>query len=70
MCNYCGRKGHLEIVCNQKKKESNLKVGNSRGIGKRVQGVDPEESGEEDDEDYIVLKVESESENSKPYYME
>ena len=70
MCNYCGRKGHLERVCNQKKKDSNLKVGNNRGIGKRVRRVDPEESGEDDDEDYMVLKVESENEKSKPYYME
>ena len=70
MCNYCGRKGHLERVCNQKTKECNLKVGNSRGIGKRVQRVDTEESREEDDEDYMVLKVESESETAKPYYME
>ena len=35
-----------------------------------MQRVDPEESGEEDDEDYMVLKVESESETAKPYYME
>ena len=53
-----------------RKKESNLKVGTSRGIGRRVQRVDPGESGEEDDEDYMVLKEESDSETSKPYYME
>ena len=57
MCNYYGRTGHLERVCNQKKKDSNLKVGNSRGFGKRVQRVDPEERGEDDEEDYMVLKV-------------
>ena len=31
---------------------------------------DPDQSGEENDEDYVVLKMESESETSKPYYME
>ena len=69
-CNYCGRKGHLERVCNQKKKDSNLKAGNSRGIGKRVQRVDPGESGEDDEEDYTVLKVDSDKDNSKQYYIE
>ena len=35
-----------------------------------MQRVDPEESGEEDDEGYLVIKVESESETSKQYYIE
>ena len=70
MCNYCGRKGHLEKVCNEKKKDSNLKVGSSRGFGKRVQIVDLDESGEDDEGDYMVLKVDSVKDNSKPFYME
>ena len=53
MCNYCGRKGHLERVCNQKKKDTNTKFGSSRGngntarSGNRVQKVDPEEIDED-----------------------
>ena len=70
MCNYCGRKGHLDKVFNQKKKDSNLKVGSSPGFGKRVQRVDPDESGDDDEGDYMVLKVDSVKDNSKPFYME
>ena len=32
MCNYCGRKGHLERVGKQKKKDTNPKIGKSRGL--------------------------------------
>ena len=70
MCNYCGRKGHLERVCNQKKNVSNTKVGKSRGIGNRVQRVDPEEFDEDDGNEYMVLKVEADKDQTKPYYME
>ena len=59
MCNYCGRKGRLERVCNQTKKDTNTKFGNSRGIGSRVQRVDPEEFDEDDGDEYMVLKVEA-----------
>ena len=68
MCNYCGRKRHLERVCSQK--NSNLKFDNSRGFGKRVQRVDPEESGEDDEGEDMVLKVDSDKDNSKLYYIE
>ena len=76
MCNYCGRKGHVERVCNQKKKDTNTKFGNSRGngntarSGNRVQRVDPEEIDEDDEDDYMVLKVEADKDQTKPYYME
>ena len=43
MCNYCGRKGHLERVCNQTKKDTYQKGGNFRGSGRRVQLVDQED---------------------------
>ena len=69
-CNYCGRMGHLEKVCNQEKRDSNLKVGSGRGFGERVQRVDPDESGEDEEGDYMVLKVDSVKDNSKPFYME
>ena len=70
MCTYCGRKGHVERVCNQKNKDTNTKIGNSRGICNRVQRVDPEEVDEDDEDEYIVLKVEADKDKTKPYYME
>ena len=76
MCNYCGRKGHLERVCNQKKKDTNTKFGNSRGngntarSGNRVQRVDPEEIDEDDEDDYMVLKVEADKDQTEPFFME
>ena len=71
MCNYCGRKGHLEKVCNQKKDgfQQNGKFkanGSSEQTNRRVQLVDQDE---EDDENIMVLNVEGD-ENTKPYYME
>ena len=74
-CNYCGRKVHLERVCNQKRKDNTLQFAKSRANGvrdqfkKRVQLVDQDEEDDED-ESYMVLNVEGEEENSKPYYME
>ena len=74
MCNYCGRKGHIERVCNQRKNDNLQKSGKFRTPGKyeqtskRVQLVDQEE--EESDDDYTVLKIEGENENTKPYFME
>ena len=71
-CNYCGRKGNLEKVCNQKKKDKFQKKGNFKANGsseqtnRRVQLVDQDE---EDDENIMVLNVEGD-ENTKPYYME
>ena len=70
---YCGRKGHLERVCNHKKNDVSQKNGKFRVSGKfeqtgrRVQLVDQEE--EEDDDNYSVLNVEG-GENLKPYFME
>ena len=74
MCNYCGRKGHIERVCNQRKNDNLQKSCKFRTPGKyeqtskRVQLVDQEE--EESDDDYTVLKIEGENENTKPYFME
>ena len=71
MCSYCGRKGHLEKVCNQKKKDKFQKNGKFKASGsseqpnRRVQLVDQDE---EDDENIMVLNVEGD-ENIKPYYM-
>ena len=70
MCNYCGRKGHLERVCNQKKKDTYQKSGNSSGSGRRMQLVDQEEFGDDEDDDYMVLNVEGGNNETKPYYME
>ena len=75
MCNYCGRKGHLERVCNQKKNDNFTKTAKMRQTGKfeqmgrRVQLVDQDDE-DEDDGNYTVLNVEGEEENSKPYFME
>ena len=74
MCNYCGRKGHLERVCNKKKNDTSQKNGKLRTPGKneqsgrRVQLVDQDD--EEDDTDYAVLKIDGDDENNKPYFME
>ena len=70
MCNYCGRKGHLERVCNQKKKDTYPKNGKPRRFGNRVQLVDQEESDNEDEDNYMVLNVEGNESDSKPFYME
>ena len=75
MCNYCGRKGLLERVCNQKKNDNFTKTAKMRQTGKfeqmgrRVQLVDQDDE-DEDDGNYTVLNVEGEEENSKPYFME
>ena len=37
MCNYCGRKGHLEKVCNQKKKDKFQQNGKFRAGGSSEQ---------------------------------
>ena len=72
MCNYCGRKGHLEKVCNQKNKDKfqqNGKFkanGSSEQTNRRVQLVD---QVEEDNENIMVLIVAGD-ENTKPYNME
>ena len=72
-CNYCGRKGHLEKVCNQKKKDILQQSGRFRASGsseqinRRVRLVDQEE---EDDDNFLVLNVDGQNENIKPYYME
>ena len=72
MGSYCCRKGHLEKVCKQKKKDKfqqNGKFkanGSSEHTNRRVQLVDQED---EEDENIMVLNVEGD-ENTKPYYME
>ena len=72
MCNHCGKKGHLEKVCNQKKKDKFQQNGkfkasdSSEQTNRRVQLVDQDEK---DDENILVLNVEGD-ENTKPYYME
>ena len=70
MCNYCGRKGHLQRVCNQKKKDTYQKNGKTRGFGNRVQLVDQKEFDEEDEDIYMVLNVEGGSNEAKPFYLE
>ena len=70
MCSYCGRKGHLERACNQKKREANLNSGTPRTFGKRVQLVDQDGTGEGDEDDYMVLNVDGSSDDAKPFYME
>ena len=70
MCNYCGRKGHLERICNQKKKDTYQKSGNSRGSGRRVQLVDQDNCDDEEDDDYMVLNVEGGNNDTKPFYMD
>ena len=71
MCNkYCGRKSHLERVCNQKKKEANLESGKTRTFGNREQWVDQDGTGEDDEDEYIVLNVDGSSDDTKPFYME
>ena len=70
MCNYCWRKGHLERVCNQKKREANLNSGKPRTIGNRVQIVNQDGTGEDDQDDYMVLNVDGSSDDAKPFYME
>ena len=70
MCNYCGPNGHLERVCNQKKKDTYQKNGKLRGFGNRVQLVDQEEFDEEDEDDYMVLNVEGGSNEAKLFSME
>ena len=69
MCNYCGKNGHLEKVCNQKKSDNNQNFAKNRGFAKRVQLVDQEENDDED-ENNMVLNIEGNDNNTKPYYME
>ena len=69
MRNYCGCKGHLERVCNQKRKDTYQKSGTSRGSGRSVQLVDQEDFDDEEDDDYMVLNVEGGNNETKPYYM-
>ena len=70
MCNYCGRKGHLERVCKQKKREANLNSGKTRTFGNRVLLVDQDGTGEDDEDDYMVLNVDGSCDDAKPFYME
>ena len=69
MCTYCGKKGHLEKVCNQKKSDNNQGLGKNRGFAKRVQLVDQKDNDDED-ENYMVLNVEGNDNNTKLYHME
>ena len=46
MSNYCAKKDQLEKVCNQKKSD-NQNFGKNRGLAKRVQLVDQEDTDEE-----------------------
>ena len=55
-------------MCNQKKKDTYQKSGNSRGSGRRVQLVDQEEVGDDEDEVYMVLNVEGGKNETKPHY--
>ena len=66
-CNYGGRKGHLERVCNQKRKDNTQQLAKSRANGNSVQLVHQDQ---DDGNDYSDLNVEGEEEISKPYYME
>ena len=70
MCNYCVRKGHLERVCNQMKKDTYQKHGKTRGFGNQLQLVDQEEIDDEDEDYYMVLNVEGGGNEAKPFYME
>ena len=70
LCNYGGRKGHVERVCNQKKREANLNSGKPKTFGKRVQLVDQDGTGEDEEDDYMVLNVDGSSDDAKPVYME
>ena len=68
-CNYCCRKGHLERVCNQKRKDNTQQFAKSRANGvrdqfnKRVQLVVQDEEDEKH-ESYMVLNVENEEDES------
>ena len=72
LCN-CGRKGHSEKVCSQKKKDKLQQSGKFKASGSgeqtnyRVQLVDQKE--DEDYESIMVLNVER-NEDLKSYYME
>ena len=70
MCNYCGRKGHVERVCNQKKREANLNSGKPKTIGHRVQLVDQDGTCQDEEDDYMVLNVDGSSDDEKPFDME
>ena len=54
-CNYCGRKGHLERVCNQKRKDNTQQFAKSRANGvrdqfnKRVQLIEQDKDDEDDE---------------------
>ena len=63
-------KNQLKKVCNQRNKDTNQKSGKSRGFDNRIQLMDSDEYGEEDDEDYMVLNVDGSRDDTKPYYME
>ena len=54
----------------KRKKDTNPKISNTRGFGKRVQRVDPEDSDEDEGDEYMVLKLEADKDKTKPYYME
>ena len=69
MCHYCGKKGHLEKVCNQKKNDKIPNTAKNRGFAKRVQFVDQDETDEEG-ENYMVLNVEGNVDKAEPFYME
>ena len=70
MCNYCGGKGHLGKVCNQKKKDTNQRSDKARRLGIRIQLMDQEDYGEKDEEDYMVLNVDGSTDDTRPYYRE
>ena len=74
-CNFCDKKGHLERVCKQTRKDGIKQFGKFRANGnreqfnKRVPLVDQEEY-DDDYKDDTVLNVEGDEENVKPYYLE
>ena len=75
MCNYCGRKSHLERACNQKKKDNSQQIGrlkatgNREQSGRRVQQVELDEE-DEDDEDFMIVNVGRERRESRTVFYE
>ena len=66
------QKSYLDIACNQKKENSSQQIGKFRANGEqrnyRVHFLDQE--GQLDNENLMVLNVEEEEENTKPYYVQ
>ena len=64
MCNYCGRKFHLEIVCNQEKRTQISNVANPEELAKECNFLWLNAT-----EWLNILNVEGGDENRKPYFL-